>query len=241
MRRWRARSISVPNDPGGGGVVGGRRNHAQQRVLGVADLQDRERGAGRRGRRQRRRRRRRRPRGRRGRPGRLLRREHDQVDATVWRRVARAHRGAIARSTEILRRWHPDPAVVADAVDPALDARRHVEFEPARPIRERRRDRWRAVLGLVEALRTHEGAERRRVCAPRFRDLVQLGGGASGGGGGWRRKMHMGGMRVWGMGVMRVMGVMPMQEKSPVLSWDVLVSSPLNGCRVGILADGRVA
>ena len=51
-------------------------------------------------------------------------------------------------------------------------------------------------------------------------------------------------MRVRGMGVMRVMGVMgvmPMQEKSPVLSWDVLVSSPLNECRGGILADGWVA
>ena len=52
-------------------------------------------------------------------------------------------------------------------------------------------------------------------------------------------------MRVRGMGVMRVMrvmGVMPMEEeKSPVLSWDVLVSSPLNGCRGGILADGWVA
>ena len=53
--------------------------------------------------------------------------------------------------------------------------------------------------------------------------------------------MRVGGMRVGGMGVMRVMGVMPMQEKSPVLSWDVLVSSPLNECRGGILADGWVA
>jgi hypothetical protein len=34
------------------------------------------------------------------------------------------------------------------------------------------------------------------------------------------------------MGVMRVMGVMPMEEQcSPVLSWDVLVNSLLNGCR----------
>ena len=51
-------------------------------------------------------------------------------------------------------------------------------------------------------------------------------------------------MRVRGMGVMRVMrvmGVMPMEEKSPVLLWDVLVSSPLNECRGGILADGWVA
>ena len=33
----------------------------------------------------------------------LLRREHDQVDAGVWRRVARAHIGAIGASTENLR------------------------------------------------------------------------------------------------------------------------------------------
>ena len=40
----------------------------------------------------------------------------------------------------------------------------------------------------------------------------------------------MGGMGV--MGVMRVMGVMPMEEQcSPVLSGDVRVNSPLNGCR----------
>jgi hypothetical protein len=128
------RGTPVPEDTAVVGVVGVRSNHAQPRVLGVADLHDRERGVGRRGRRRGRRRRRRRPRGRRGRPGRLLRREHDQVDATVWRRVARAHRGAIARSTESLRRWHPDPAVVADAVDPAPDARRHVDFQqPPRP------------------------------------------------------------------------------------------------------------
>jgi hypothetical protein len=48
------------------------------------------------------------------------------------------------------------------------------------------------------------------------------------------------------MGVMRVMRVMPMgimrmEEKYPALSWDVLVSSPLNECRGGILADGWVA
>ena len=51
-------------------------------------------------------------------------------------------------------------------------------------------------------------------------------------------------MRVRGMGmmgVMRVMRVMRMEEKSPVLLWDVLVSSPLNECRGGILADGWVA
>jgi hypothetical protein len=46
------------------------------------------------------------------------------------------------------------------------------------------------------------------------------------------------------MGVMRVMGVMPMEANeqcSPVLSWDVLVNSPLNGCRGYVLADGWVA
>ena len=43
------------------------------------------------------------------------------------------------------------------------------------------------------------------------------------------------------MGVMRVMRVMKMDEESPVLSWDVLVSSPLNGCRGYVLADGWVA
>ena len=48
-------------------------------------------------------------------------------------------------------------------------------------------------------------------------------------------------MRVRDMGVMRVMGVMPMQKKHPALLWDVLVSSPLNECRGGILADGWVA
>ncbi len=53
--------------------------------------------------------------------------------------------------------------------------------------------------------------------------------------------MRVRGMGVGRMGVMRVMGVMPMEEKSPVLSWDVLVSSPLNECRGGILADGRFA
>ena len=51
--------------------------------------------------------------------------------------------------------------------------------------------------------------------------------------------MRVGGMGV--MGVMRVMRVMPMYEESPVLSWDVLVSSPLNECRGGILAEGWVA
>ena len=53
--------------------------------------------------------------------------------------------------------------------------------------------------------------------------------------------MRVGGMRVGVMGVMRVMGVMPMKEQSPMLSWDVLVSSPLNECRGGILAEGWVA
>jgi len=43
------------------------------------------------------------------------------------------------------------------------------------------------------------------------------------------------------MGVMRVMRVMPMEKEFPVLSWDVLVSSQLNGCRGGILADAWVA
>jgi hypothetical protein len=43
------------------------------------------------------------------------------------------------------------------------------------------------------------------------------------------------------MGVMRVMGVMPMEKEFPVLSWDVLVNSPLNGCRGYVLADGWVA
>ena len=56
------------------------------------------------------------------------------------------------------------------------------------------------------------------------------------------RVMRMGGMRVGRMGVMRVMRVMPMEEQcSPVLSWDVLVNSPLNGCRGYVLADGWVA
>ena len=60
------------------------------------------------------------------------------------------------------------------------------------------------------------------------------------------RGMRVGSMRVGRMGVMRVMGVMPMgimrmEEKYPALSWDVLVSSPLNECRGGILADGWVA
>ena len=50
--------------------------------------------------------------------------------------------------------------------------------------------------------------------------------------------MRVGGMRVGGMRV-RVMEVD--EQCSPVLSWDVLVSSPLNRCRVGILADGWVA
>jgi hypothetical protein len=53
--------------------------------------------------------------------------------------------------------------------------------------------------------------------------------------------MRVGGMRVGRMGVMRVMGVMQMDKEAPVLSWDVLVSSPLNGCRGGILADAWVA
>ena len=53
--------------------------------------------------------------------------------------------------------------------------------------------------------------------------------------------MRVGGMRVGGMGVMRVMRVMPMEEQSPMLSWDVLVSSPLNGCWGCILADAWVA
>mgnify|MGYP000853765490 CR=1 FL=1 len=48
-------------------------------------------------------------------------------------------------------------------------------------------------------------------------------------------------MRMRGMGVMGVMGVMPMEKESPALSLDVLVSSQLNGCRGGILADGWVA
>ncbi len=60
----------------------------------------------------------------------------------------------------------------------------------------------------------------------------------------------MGGMRMGGMGVMgvmrvmrvmRMMGVMPMEEQSAVPSWDVLVNSPLNGCRGYVLADGWVA
>ena len=54
--------------------------------------------------------------------------------------------------------------------------------------------------------------------------------------------MSVGGMRMGGMRVMGVMGVMPMEEQySPVLSWDVLVNSPLNGCRGYVLADGWVA
>ena len=53
--------------------------------------------------------------------------------------------------------------------------------------------------------------------------------------------MRVGGMRVGRMRVMRVMGVMPMEKESAVLSWDVLVSSPLNGCRGYVLADGWVA
>jgi hypothetical protein len=53
--------------------------------------------------------------------------------------------------------------------------------------------------------------------------------------------MRMGGMRVGCMGVMRVMGVMKMDKEAPVPSWGVLVSSPLNGCRGGILADAWVA
>jgi len=52
--------------------------------------------------------------------------------------------------------------------------------------------------------------------------------------------MRVGGMRVGGMRVGR-MGVMQMDKEAPVLSWDVLVSSPLNGCRGGILADAWVA
>ena len=55
------------------------------------------------------------------------------------------------------------------------------------------------------------------------------------------RGMRVGGMRVGRMGVMRVMGVMPMEKEFPGLSWDVLVSSPLNGCRGYVLADGWVA
>ena len=50
--------------------------------------------------------------------------------------------------------------------------------------------------------------------------------------------MRVGGMRVRGMGVPRDMDV---GEESPALSWEVLVSGPLNGCRGGILADGWVA
>ena len=54
--------------------------------------------------------------------------------------------------------------------------------------------------------------------------------------------MSVGGMRVGRMRVMGVMRVMPMEEQcSPVLSWDVLVNSPLNGCRGYVLADGWVA
>ena len=56
--------------------------------------------------------------------------------------------------------------------------------------------------------------------------------------------MRVGGMRVGRMGVMRVMRVMrvmPMEKEFPVLSWDVLVSSLLNGCRGYVLADGWVA
>ena len=53
--------------------------------------------------------------------------------------------------------------------------------------------------------------------------------------------MRVGGMRVGRMGVMRVMRVMPMEKEFPVLSWDVLVSSQLNGCRCYVLADAWVA
>ena len=53
--------------------------------------------------------------------------------------------------------------------------------------------------------------------------------------------MRVGGMRVRGMRVMRVMRVMPMKKQHPMLSWDVLVGSPLNGFRGCILADAWVA
>jgi hypothetical protein len=55
--------------------------------------------------------------------------------------------------------------------------------------------------------------------------------------------MRVGGMRVGGMRVrgMRVRGMPVKEEASPVLSWDVLVSSPLNGCRGYVLADAWVA
>ena len=53
--------------------------------------------------------------------------------------------------------------------------------------------------------------------------------------------MRMGGMRMGGMGVMGVMRVMTMEKQPPMLSWEVLVGSPLNGFRGCILADAWVA